>query len=182
MMPGAGGAPGGAQAPNIGVVRSRNIRIPDPPSWGPDQEAHNPFRRWTQELMIWGIQAVDLDAAQQVTAIIGRLTGDAKDLAISLSFQELTQGGIVGQPVDAVTYLLAQLASQYAPLGEEQRMQAMCELFHFKRKPNEPIDRLIARFRLVRWKAVQGQVGMTMSWEGYSWMLLRACGVNHHRC
>ena len=48
MMPGAGGAPGGAQAPNIGVVRSRNIRIPDPPSWGPDQEAHNPFRRWTR--------------------------------------------------------------------------------------------------------------------------------------
>ena len=73
--------------------------------------------------MIWGIQAVDLEAAQQVTAIIGRLTGDAKELAINLSFQELTQGGIVGgQPVDAVTYLLAQLASQYAPLGEEQRM------------------------------------------------------------
>ena len=57
--------------------------------------------------MIWGIQAVDLDAAQQVTAIVSRLTGDAKKLAVNLSFQELTQGGIVGgQPLDAVTYLL----------------------------------------------------------------------------
>ena len=132
--------------------------------------------------MIWGIQAVDLDPAQQVTAIIGRLTGDAKEMALNLSFNEITQGGIVGgQPVDAVTYLLAQLAGVYAPLGEEQRMQSMTELFHFKRNHNEPIDQLISRFRLVRWKASQGQVGMTMSWEGYSWMLLRACGVNHHQ-
>ena len=30
--------------------------------------------------------------------------------------------------MDAVTHLLAQLAGVYAPLGEEQRMQAMTEL------------------------------------------------------
>ena len=96
--PGGGGAPGpapGAQ-PNIGVVRARNIRAPDPPSWGPEQERHNPFRRWCQELMIWGIQAVGLDPAQQVTAIIGRSSGDAKEMAINLSFNEITQGGIAG--------------------------------------------------------------------------------------
>ena len=89
MMPGPAGPAAGAQ-PNIGVVRARNIRVPDPPSWGPEQERHNPFRRWCQELMIWGIQAVDLDPAQQVTAIIGRLTGDAKEMALNLSFNEIT--------------------------------------------------------------------------------------------
>ena len=160
-------------------VRSRNIRVPDPPGWGPDQERNNPFRRWTQQLLVWGIQASDMDPAQQVACIVPKLPGGAAELAYNLSFQELTQGDMVaGQHVDPLTYLLANLAQLYAPLGEEQRMMAMSELFHFKRNHNENIDQLIARYRLLRLKAAQGQVGLTMSWEGYSWMLLRATGVS----
>ena len=95
-----------------------------------------------------------MDPAQQVACIVPKLTGGAAELAYNLSFEELTNGGLVGgQHVDAVSYLLANLAQLYAPLGEEQRMTAMSELFHFKRNQNESVDQLIARYRLLRFKA-----------------------------
>jgi hypothetical protein len=89
MLPGApaGGPAGGAPAaaPAAPVMRARNVRVPDPPAWGPEQESRNPFARWLQRLMIWTIEAQDLDPSQQVTAIIGQLTGEAAELALGLS-------------------------------------------------------------------------------------------------
>ena len=66
--------------------------------------------------MIWGTQAADMDSAQQCTAIINQLTGAAAELAQNFSYDEMTAGGIVnGVQVDAVAYLLTQLAAQFAP-------------------------------------------------------------------
>ena len=158
---------------------ARLARVPDPPAWNPDATSAMPFRTWTQRLMVWGILAVDLDPSQQCAAIVERLGGSARELADALSWQELTQGGQVGgQQLDPVTFLLTQLAAHYAPFGEEQRVSGMTELMSFHRAPNERTDALVARFRTLRWRAAQGGAGMLMNWEGYSWLLLRACGVN----
>jgi len=70
--------------------------------------------------------------------------------------------------------LLIQLAAHFAQLGEEQRLMAMTELMTFKRKPNENIDALLSRYTTLRFRANQGQVGFTMNWVAYSWLLLKA--------
>ena len=47
----------------------------------------------------------------------------------------------------------------------------------FKRHSGEGTDQLIARFRTMRWASLQGQAGINMSWEGYTWILLRFVGA-----
>ena len=127
-----------------------------------------------QDLVVWGILASELDSGQQCAAIIAKLQGGARVIARGLSMQEMTRGGVInGQHVNAVTFLLTQLAASYAPLGEEQRLQAMGDLMQFRRLPNESIDQLVVRFRVVRWRAQQSG-NMAMSIEGLSWLLLCA--------
>ena len=134
-----------------------------------------PFRLWTQKLMIWSILAIDMDQGQQCAAIINQLRGDAALMASNLSYLDITQGGqVLGVLQDPVNYLLYQLAQTFAPLGEEARMQAMRELMAFRRDRNESIDATLNRFRITRWRAATGNAGIQMSWEGYSWILLRA--------
>ena len=124
-----------------------------------------------------------MDAAQKTAAIILQLGGAARELARSMSYHDITQGGLInGTQVDPVTYLLTHLAHQLAPLGEEARLRAMGELMNFHRNPSEQIDGMLSRFMTLRYRAAQlaGQ-GMVMSWEGYAWLLLRACGVTQHQ-
>ena len=79
---------------------------------------------------------------------------------------------------DPVTYLLSQLAADFAPLGKEARLAAMKELMSFTKLSRETIDAIISRFRIIRWRAAQGNAGIQISWEGYSWILLKAIGVS----
>ena len=159
--------------------RARLARVPDPPAWGPERESRYPFRHWIQDLLVWGILAVDMDPGQQTAAIIHRLEGEARNVTREMSYAEMTTGGIVnGVAVDPVTYLLAHLAALFAPLGEEARLTAMGELMNFHRHANESIDQLLARFRGIRWRAQQGAGNLTMNWEGYSWLILKACSPN----
>ena len=151
----------------------------DPPSYDPREEATYPFRYWMQDLLAWTILATDLDAPQQSAAIILQLKGPARDLCRNMSFADMSQGGQVGgNQVDPVTFLLSHLSMNFAPLGEEQRLSAVTELMHFARQRGESIDALLSRFMTLRFRAAQGQAGVTMSWEGYSWLVLRACGVS----
>ena len=159
--------------------RARLGRVPDPPAWGPERESRYPFRHWIQDLLVWGILAVDMDPGQQAAAVINRLEGEARNVTREMSYAEMTTGGILnGVAVDPVTYLLSHLAVLFAPLGEESRLTAMGELMNFHRNSNESIDQLLARFRGVRWRAQQGGGNMTMNWEGYSWLILKACSPN----
>ena len=90
----------------------------------------------------------------------------------------ITQVGPVnGVHQDPVNDLLCQLAQAFASLGEEARMQAMRELMPFHREPTESIDAVLSRFRIIGWRAAMGNAGIQMSWEGYTWILLRAIGV-----
>ena len=169
--------PGGAAGSgNAGGGGGRNRQ---PPSWSPEKESQYPFRHWMQDLLTWSILATDLDASQQAAAIIMQLGGAARDLVRNLSYQEITTGGILnGMAVDPVTYLTTQLAMHFAPWGEEVRLTAMSELMNFHRMPHESTDALLSRFLTLRHKAQQNGAGLTMTWEGYSWLLLRACGAN----
>jgi len=167
------------QAPQGGQNRNRMGKVPDPPSYDPAHERMFPFRLYTQKLMIWAILAVDMDEGQQCASIANALRGDAALLATNLSYIDLTQGGLVnGVHRGPVEYLLHQLASSFAPLGEEARMQAMTELMSFHAQRNETIDSVISRFRIIRWRGAQGNAGIQMTWEGYCWIFLRAIGMN----
>ena len=103
-------------------------------------------------------------------------------MGLSLSYNDITQGTIVnGIPVDPVTNLLSQLAAAFAPLGEEARIQAMSEIMSFHRQnPQETTDALIQRFKMLKCRAAQGNAGINMTWEGYSWLLLKAVGLNQN--
>ena len=99
-----------------------------------------------------------------------------------MDHNNLTQGGMVGgQPVDSVTFLLFHLAALFAPFGEESRLQSLTELMQFQRNQGESIDAMLSRFLTLRHRAATGGTGMAMNWEGYSWLLLKACRVNHHQ-
>ena len=101
--------------------------------------------------MIWSILAIDMDQGQQAAAIIHQLRGDAALMASNLSYMDTTQGGLVmGVHQDPVNYLLYMLAQQFAPLGEEARMKAMCELMSFHRERNESIDAILNRCKITR--------------------------------
>ena len=94
------------------------------------------FLDWTQDLLIWSIAAADMDPARQCAAIITQLGGAAKALARNMTYQDMTQGGVIaGQQQDPVTFLLTHLAQNFAPLGEESRLRYVSDLMNFDRKP-----------------------------------------------
>ena len=56
----------------------------------------------------------------------------------------------------------------------------MGEVMNFHRLKNETTDALIQRFKMLKWRAAQGNAGINMTWEGYSWLLLKAVGLNQN--
>ena len=153
-----------------------------PPSWSPEWESRYSFRDWTSSLLAWSILATDMDVPQQAAAIITQLQGSARDLVRNLSYEEITNGGMRdGQHQDPVTFLLGHLASHFSPLGEENRLEAMQELLSFNRQPGENIDGLLSRFLVLRHRAATNGTNLLMNWEGYSYLLLRACGCNEQQ-
>ena len=168
-----------AVVPQSFGARGGGRQARDPPGRSPERESSYPFRYWTQDLLARSILATDMEPAQQTSAIILQLGGAAREMVRNMSYQDITQGGLVGgAQADPVTFLLAQLAHHFAPLGEESRLQAMTELMSFHRTSGEAIDAMLSRFMTLRYRASSNGVGMAMSYEGYSWLLLRACRPN----
>ena len=87
----------------------------------------------------------DLLPRRQSAAIIFRLTGAAREMAWTLSPNEVIQGGMVnGQPMDPVSYLLLGLETRLAQLADETSLAAMNELTAFQRRPHEGINVALA--------------------------------------
>ena len=127
--------------------------------------------------MVWSILAAELDPGQQCAAILEQLEGSARTIVAAWNWQEITQGRVHnGQQLDPVSLLLLRLAEYYAPHGEERRINAMNELAAFRRQPFESKDAKVARFRNRIHRCMQAG-GLHLQWEGYAWLLLRACGV-----
>ena len=152
-----------------------NHRVP--PRWGPERETTYSFKTYVTDLMLWSM-LTDLAPHQQVAAIILRLEGAARELARTLTPQEITQGGMInGIMVDPVSYIVYGLHARFAQLGEESRLVAMTEMLSFSRGPRESINEVLTRYEIVRQRArLEGQ--FVMSTEGCALQLLRACGVN----
>ena len=64
-----------------------------PPRWGPEMESRYSFRSYITDLQLWSMMT-DLAPHQQVAAVILRLSGAAKDLARTLTPNEIINGGI----------------------------------------------------------------------------------------
>jgi len=120
----------------------------------------------------------DLAPHQQAAAIVMRLGGAARDLARTITPQEILQGGVInGIQYDPVSYIVYGLHQRFAQLGEESRLIAMTDMINFSRRPNEAINDLLTRYETVRQKARdEGQ--FVMSIEGCALQLLRACGCS----
>jgi hypothetical protein len=141
----------GCMQPGFGTSHGGRRCNKDPPAWTPHDSV--PFRQRSQDFLTWSILASDLEHSQQVAAIIVQLGGAARNVARHFSFEDMIQGGIVnGQQVDPVTFLLTHLATHFAPLGEETRLQAMTALMQFQRQPAEQTDSLISRFLTRRFR------------------------------
>ena len=105
-----------APAPAAAFGRQNNSR--NPPPWTPERESTYPFQTWVQDVLSWSILATDMDAAQQTAAIILQLGGAARELARSMSYHDITQGGLInGTQVDPVTYLLTHFGPPVCPVG-----------------------------------------------------------------
>ena len=154
--------------------RDFNYRIP--PAWSPEHENSYSFRAYLTDISIW-VMLTDLQPHQQCAAIVMRLGGAAREMAIMVSPQEMMMGGVQnGNQVDPVTYILTALHARFSALEEESRLTCMTEMLAFARRPGENINALLARYETVRQRAnVEGQ--FVMSVEGCSLQILRACGL-----
>ena len=95
--------------------------------------------------MLWSM-LTDLAPHQQVAAIILRLEGAARELARTLTPQEITNGGMInGVMVDPVSYIVYGLHARFAQLGEESRLVAMTEMLSFSRGPRESINEVLSK-------------------------------------
>ena len=147
-----------------------------PPRYDPSDPSQT-FRTWSQDLMLWSISS-ELQPHQQAAMIISQLSGPARELARSITPQELFQGGVHnGNHLDPVSYLVQGLASRFAPLDDETRLRAAQDLLAFQRRQGETVDALITRFELTRSRARNDGGGAQVSVETGSLLLLRACGV-----
>ena len=106
----------------------------------------------------------DLAPHQQAAAIVMRLGGAARELARTISPQELVHGGVVnGVQLDPVSYILHGLYQRFAQLGEKSRLIAMNDMPACHRKPNERINGVLTRYEVVRQRTRnEGQVAMTI--------------------
>ncbi|CAE7719417.1 NPF8.5 [Symbiodinium sp. CCMP2592] len=140
-------------------------------------ESSLPFRTWMQDLMLWTI-CTDMEPHQQCAAIISQLGGSARELARTITPQEVYHGGVInGRQLDPVSYLLHGLSTRFAPLDEETRLRAAQDLLAFGRRHGETVDALVSRFEITRQRA-RTEGGGALSVETASLLLLRACGVN----
>ena len=105
------------------------------------------------DISLW-VTLTDMQPHQQCAAIIMRSSGSAREMARSITPQEMMMGGVRnGVQMDPVTYLLAALHSRFAALDEEARLGSMTEMLAFQRKPGETVSAVLARYEIVRQRA-----------------------------
>ena len=64
---------------------------------------------------------------------------------------EMINGGMMnGSMQDPVTHLLENRHTRFSPLEEESRLTCMSGMLAFARRPNEPINSMLARYETIR--------------------------------
>ena len=166
--------PGG----NIMLNQLRDMRRRVPPVYNPETDRTYRFRQYVQDVGIWSMMT-DLAPHQQAAALIARLQGHARELALLLPAHEVAAGRIApdGSYIDPVSNLLAKLAQRFAPFEDEERNESMLRVWNFARRPHEDIDSLLSRFEELRYKAAR-EGHYTMSIEGWSRRILQQCALS----
>ncbi len=120
------------------------------PSWDPAGQV--PFRTWINEVHAWlNVTSSRLTLSAQATAIQRGLRGNARRLAMATPPAAIAMGAAInGVNTDPVTYLLHQIANRYSELEDERTMTMGRAIVDFRRRPDERIDDLLARFDLAR--------------------------------
>ena len=108
---------------------------------------------------------------RQAAFINSRLTGMAREYVDEWPPDVILNGGVIdGNVSGPMTFLLHSLAERWGKLGEEERTGAITDLMGFARRPGEDIDNLLARFDVLRSRAMRtGQ--FAMGFEGLTWLL-----------
>lgn len=160
-----------------------------PPAWAPEWERSYSFQQYCADLLMW-IASTDIDEARQGPTVAMRLQGGAKVVMREMDPNQLVNGVLIldpaggfdqnGQPnrihITGVQFLLRHLKRRYAPLDQEVQIQAIADLFHFRRLGGETTDDVICRFELAIHRAAnQGQVVIGEPIQ--AWMLLSALAI-----
>ena len=129
--------------------------------------------------------ATDIEEPRIAPTVALRLQGSAKIVVREMDAGMLINGVVIPNPdpmnpqpiqITGLQYLLRQLRRRYAPLEQEVQIQAISDLFHFRKYSQETTDELIARFELCIHRAAnRGQV--IIGEAVCAWMLLSALGV-----
>ena len=143
---------------------------------GPEMERTYSFRTYVIDVMHW-VMLTDLQPHQQAAAILMRLTGSARELALTMTGDEILNGGVYeGLLYDPVSYILARLGDLWQ-LEEATRLATMAEMLTFQRHPGEPINMALSRHELARSRA-RDEGNFVMPIEGAALQLLRTCQVS----
>ena len=148
-----------------------------PPSWCSENDAHYSFRVWLQDLTLWA-SATDVPEIRQASTVGLRLSGVAKTVVREMQADTLTNGvwqaDMNGQQVQVRTglqQLVRELSRRFAPLEQEAQLQAVSDFMLFKRSGSEPVDDVVTRFEIARYRAsTAGQ--MQMNEVVLSWLIL----------
>ena len=164
-----------------------------PPAWSPEGDRQYSFQQYTQDVLLWAA-ATDIEAPRIGPTVAMRLQGSAKIVVRELDPAILANGALIPDPngvmvpdglggfipqmvqVTGLQFLMRQLRRRYAPLDQEVQIQAISDLFNFRRHSSESTDELIARFELTIHKAEnQGQVLVGEPIQ--AWMILSAMQI-----
>ena len=174
------GAPSDANLPGghtpLDPCRDMHHRIS--PVYNPETERSYTWRDYVRDIGIWCMMT-DLQPHQQCAALISRLQGHAREIAQLIPARDIALGVFLedGTYVDPVSNLMAQLSSRFAPYEDEERNEAMMQVWTFRRKHNESIDSLLSRFEELRYRAAR-EGHYIMSIEGWSMRLLQNCPLS----
>ena len=151
-----------------------------PLSWNPDVRRQS-IRAWVADLQHWIIMT-DTQPEQQIAAIISELRGTAREMARTISPDEMfTRGAVNGTQLDPVAYLVHGLSRSFGQLAEETRLAATTELWSFERRFGEPTDSPLARFELARTRA-RDEGNLNMFVEMDALQLMRALNISARNC
>ena len=176
----AHGLPGGAHhiLPHLPGGHSmldprRDMHGRIPPVYNPETNSEYSFKKYLEDIEVWVVMT-DLPMFQQAVTMVSRLQGQAREVAALIPMTELVAGVTLqnGDYVDPVSNLLAHLAQRFGALPEEERNEAMMQVWTFSRRPHENVDSFLSRFAELRYRAAREGHYM-MSVEGWAWMLLR---------
>jgi len=156
-----------------------------PPSWSPANAKNYSFRMWLIDLQLWEV-ATDADPIRHGPMVALRLGGAARDMVREMDANTLANGRMQldnngnQYQQSGLQYLLQLLTARFAPLPQEVQLEAITELFTWRRQQNDTYDETITRYELMLFR-LQNIGNIQLQPPIKTWMLLSALHVPRER-